>query len=146
MTDPAPAHVTPAPDAPNAATRLRAFEDKVLGPDTPRHGPGDGIERGIGAPITGLSPDLQKRHALHVALVAAEKKHHDTETALLAAEAADDAAGDAHEKAEAALTEAEEGPKPGEPHSVAAPHAAEPQPAPAPEHEPLLAHTLNEPV
>lgn len=72
--------------AADAKARLRAFEDEHLGLDTPRIG--DKIERGIGAPIRHLSPELQAEHAALERLIDAEQK--------LAAAAGHLAAADVH--------------------------------------------------
>lgn len=82
----------PAIDEPKvtAAERLRAFEDKHLGEDTPRHA--GAIERGHGSPFTALHPDKQREYAALERLVEAEKKVEETASALAVAETAHAAA------------------------------------------------------
>lgn len=81
--DPMPAKAEPAPDA---AGRLRAFEDEHFGPNTPRH---DGmIERGVGSPYTMMKPEAREKYDRLERMVAAERKLVAAREALALAEAA----------------------------------------------------------
>jgi hypothetical protein len=108
--EPEPVEQEPEPEHPSTHSRLRAFEELILGPDHVR--PHDKIERGIGSPFSMLSAQHKAHHAALEALIAAEAEH---KTASAAEEAA-------HAKLEAAIaraTETEEALNP-------APAAAEP--------------------
>ena len=79
--------VEPATDA---AGRLRAFEDEVFGADTARI---DGkVERGIGSYYQRMSDAERAHHQALEALVAAEQRLADAHAALVAADAAHEAA------------------------------------------------------
>lgn len=74
-----------------AAQRLRAFEDKHLGPDAVRiHG--DRVERGSGSLFQRLSVEKQKAHAAIEKTTLTEKKLADAHAALLQAESDHEAA------------------------------------------------------
>lgn len=73
-------------DAPTAAEQLRAYEDEVLGADTPRIN--GQIERGIGSHYSRLTPDQHKRHHALEHLVSTEEHLDHARGALAAAEVA----------------------------------------------------------
>lgn len=70
--------------ATSAVARLRAWEDEHLGVDTPRTGAH--AERGVGAPLRNLSPELQREHAALEHLIDAEKKVDEAAAHLAAAD------------------------------------------------------------
>lgn len=78
----------------NAAARLRAFEDEKLGADAVRIN--DRIERGYGSPFAAMTDEDKARYAAFERLVETERKLADAHAALIAADAA-------HEAAEAAI-------------------------------------------
>lgn len=78
----------PAP--PSASARLRAFEDVHLGKTAVRlHGR---IERGFGSPFKAMLPEKHQHYAALEKLVTTEQALSDARGALLAAEAAHEAA------------------------------------------------------
>ncbi len=83
----------------DAATRLRAFEDKHLGADCVRIG--DQVERGAGSPYSRLTPARHREYEALERLVASEKKLAEAHSALIAADAEHDAAMEAAAAAEA---------------------------------------------
>lgn len=88
---PAPAPA-PAPDAEPqpAAARLRAFEDKTIGPDAPRVN--GALERGVGSLFSRMKADDKAMHARLSKLVETEAKLSDATAAVTAAQQAHDAA------------------------------------------------------
>lgn len=80
-----------------AATRLRAYEDEVLGEDVPRIS--GHIERGVGSKYQGMSDEQKRKHTALERLTQAEKN-------LAHAEAAVEKAKTEHESAAAAVDQA----------------------------------------
>lgn len=76
---------TRSAEAVPAAERLAAAEDRLLGPDVPRHN--GKPERGVGSKFHGLHPD----HKAHIAaiehLIAVEAEHAEAEARLTAVHA-----------------------------------------------------------
>lgn len=81
VTDPAP---DLAPEPMTAEQRLRAFEDKVFGPDHSR--PAGKIEKGSGSIFQTLDDANKAHHAALEALVVAEAEHSAVAVTMAAAE------------------------------------------------------------
>lgn len=95
---PAPVDTFEASEPGTAAQRLRAFEDKHLGPDAVRiHG--DRVERGSGSLFQRMPLEKQKTHAAIEKTALTEKKLADAHAALLQAESDHEAAMAAAEDA-----------------------------------------------
>jgi hypothetical protein len=87
-TEAAPAPIEPMPAG--AAARIRAFEDEHFGKDAVRI---DGkIERGSGSPFASMSDEDRKKYEALERLVVAEQKLADAHAALIASDAAHEAA------------------------------------------------------
>lgn len=87
-----------------AKTKLRSFEDDVLGKDAGRIN-GE-VERGVGSPFANMTPHQSAHHAALERLVAAEKGMADASAKLAEAEAAHEAAANRATAAAKAADEA----------------------------------------